>query len=128
MENNRAETLLMAIQDGNKLESDFWYVDIQCSDLCKSKSLCSSLNENFYCTMGFGNFLTVKVMVKGDIKIKTNNGFVEMISNVLYVHDMKSNFLSAGQLEEKGYVITIKNGTCEIYDPNKIIIATVKKK
>ena len=46
-------------------------------------------------------------MRNGDIEIRTKNGFVETISNVLYVPDLKSNLLSAGQLQEKGYVITI---------------------
>jgi len=46
-------------------------------------------------------------MGKGDIEIRTKNDFVEIISNVLYVPDLKSNLLCVGQLQEKGYVITI---------------------
>lgn len=42
------------------------------------------------------------VMGKGDIKSRTKNGFVEKIANVLYVPNLKSNLLSAGQLQEKG--------------------------
>ena len=60
--------------------------------------LSSSLNEHFHSTVRFGDCSTVKVMGRGDIKIKTNNGFVETISNVLYVPDLKSNLLSVGQL------------------------------
>ena len=41
-------------------------------------------------------------MEKCDIKIKTKNGFVETISNVLYVHKLKSNLISSGKLQEKG--------------------------
>lgn len=63
-------------------------------------------------------------MEKCDIKIRTKNGFVETISNVLYVPDLKSNLLSAGQLQEKGYVITIQGG-CEIYDSVRGAIAVV---
>ena len=65
-------------------------------------------------------------MRKGDIEIRTKNGFVETISNVLYVPDLKSNLLSAGQLQEKGYVITIQKGVCEIYDPTRGAIAIVQ--
>lgn len=32
-------------------------------------------------------------MGKGDIKIKTKNGFVKTISKVLYVPDLKSNLM-----------------------------------
>ena len=65
-------------------------------------------------------------MGKGDVKIKTKNGFVETISNVLYAPDLKSNLLSAGQLQEKGYVITIQKGVCEIYDPVRGAIEIVQ--
>jgi hypothetical protein len=49
----------------------------------------------------------VNAMGKCDIEIRTKNCFVEIISDVLYVPDLKSNLLCAGQLQEKGYVITI---------------------
>ena len=51
---------------------------------------------------------------------------METISNVLYVPDLKSNLLSAGQLQEKGYVITIKHGACESYDSTRGAIAIVQ--
>lgn len=50
---------------------------------------------------------------------------METISNVLYVPDLKSNLLSADQLQEKGYVITISKGACEIMDPVRGSIAVV---
>ena len=51
---------------------------------------------------------------------------METISNVLYVLDLKSNLLSASQLQEKGYVITIKHGACEIYDSTRGVIVVVQ--
>ena len=88
-----------------------------------SKSSFFHPNEDLHSTVHFGDDSTVKVMGKCDIKIGTKNGFVETISNVLYVPDLKSNLLSAGQLQEKGYIITIKNGVCEIYDSVRGAIA-----
>ncbi|XP_061338299.1 uncharacterized protein LOC133285140 [Gastrolobium bilobum] len=121
------ETLLMVAKDEKQIEPDVWYVDTGCSNhMSGSKSSFSHLNENFQSTVSFGDHSTVKVMGKGDIKIKTKNGFVETISNVLYVPDLKSNLLSAGQLQEKGYVITIKNGVCEIYDSVRGAIVVIQ--
>nr|CAN76821.1 hypothetical protein VITISV_017285 [Vitis vinifera] len=80
----------------------------------------------FHSTVSFGDCSTVNVMGKGDINIRTKNGFVETISNVFYVPDLKSNLLSAGQLQEKGYIITIQKGACEIYDPSRGAIAVVQ--
>ncbi|KAF2290491.1 hypothetical protein GH714_014094 [Hevea brasiliensis] len=93
--------------------------------MCGSKSFFSHLNEDFHSTVRFGDCSTVNVLGKGDVKIRTKNGFVETIANVLYVPNLKSNLLSAGQLQEKGYVITFKNGACEIYDPKRGAIAIV---
>ena len=45
---------------------------------------------------------------------------------MLYVTDLKSNLLSAGQLQEKGYEIFINKGTCEIFDPIRGAIAIIK--
>ena len=82
-----------------------------------SKSSFFHLNEDFHSTVSFGDSSSIKVKGKGDIKIKTRNGFAETISNVLYVPDLKSNLLSVGQLQEKGYEIFISKGTCEIFYP-----------
>jgi hypothetical protein len=86
---------------------------------CGCKSSFSYLDEDFHSIVSFGDCFTVNAMRKGDIEMRTKNGFVETISDVLYVPDLKSNLLSAGQLQENGYVITIQNGVCEIQDPSK---------
>ena len=94
--------------------------------MCGTKSSFCSLNEGFRSTVSFGDCSTVRVMEKGDINIRTKNGFVETISNVFYVPDLKSNLLSAGQLQEKNYIITIQKGACEIYDPSRGAITVVQ--
>ncbi|KAF2287587.1 hypothetical protein GH714_001413 [Hevea brasiliensis] len=80
---------------------------------CGSKSSFSFLNKDFHSIVSFGDCSTVNVLGKGDIEIRTKNGLIEKISNVLYVPNLKSNLLSAGQLQEKGYIITIQKDACE---------------
>ncbi|KAL6322933.1 hypothetical protein AAG906_022771 [Vitis piasezkii] len=122
-EKKEVETLLMAAQVNEQPQAEVWYVDTGCSNhMCGSKSSFCFLNEGFRSTVSFGDCSTVNVMGKGDINIRTKNGFVETISNVFYVPDLKSNLLSAGQLQEKGYIITIQKGACEIYDPSRCAI------
>jgi hypothetical protein len=127
IEKKEVETLLMAIEANQEPESDVWYVDTCCSNhMCGCKSSFSYLDEDFHSIVSFGDCSTVNAMRKGDIEIRTKNGFVEIISNVLYVSDLKSNLLSASQLQDNGYVITIQNGVCEIYDPSKGAIIVVQ--
>nr|XP_034931745.1 uncharacterized protein LOC118062152 [Populus alba] len=121
VENKEEETLLMAFHTKNNIsEPDVWYLDTGCSNhMCGSKSFFSNLNEEFHTTVSFGDHSKVDVMGKGDIQIRTKKNTIETISNVFYIPDLKSNLLSLGQLQKKGYVTTIKNGVCEIYDPTR---------
>ena len=102
-------------------------MDTGCGNhMCGSKSSFCSPNEGFHSTVSFGDSSTVIVMGKGDINIRTKNGFVETISNVFYVPDLKCNFLSVVQLQEKGCIITIQKGACEIYNPSSSAIVVVQ--
>lgn len=117
----------MAYHVNEEPQSDVWYMDIGCNNqMCGSKSSFSYLDEDFHSTMSFGDYSTVKVIGKGDINIRTKNGFEETISNFFYVPDVKSNFLSDGQLQENGYVITIQKSVCEIYDRSRGAIDVVQ--
>ncbi|TXG69126.1 hypothetical protein EZV62_004061 [Acer yangbiense] len=127
VEKTELETLLMTYHVKKEPEPDVWYVDIGYSNhMCGSKSSFSSLIEGFHTTVSFGDCSTVNVMGKGDIQIKTKNGLQKQSPMFFYVPDLKSNLLSAGQLQEKGYIITIQNGACEIYDPSRGSIAVVQ--
>ncbi|PON46342.1 hypothetical protein PanWU01x14_252290 [Parasponia andersonii] len=125
MENKEDETLLMMVHDNkNKLEVDIWYLDIGYSNhIYGSKSFFSYLNEDYRTTVSFGDHSKINVMRKGDVQIKNNSDSIEIMSNVFYVPDLKSNLLSLGKLQEKGYGDTIKNGICEIYDSKRGLIA-----
>lgn len=48
--------------------------------------------------------------------IQTKQGTTQTISNVLFVPELKTNLLSVGQLQERGYEIIIKDGVCRIKD------------
>ncbi|XP_024984103.1 uncharacterized protein LOC112520030 [Cynara cardunculus var. scolymus] len=126
-ETKESKTLLMVVHEGKKSEPETWFVDTGCSNhMSGSKSSFLNLDESFQSIVSFGDLSTIAVMGKGDINIKTNNGIVETISNVMYVPSLKNNLLSACQLQEKGYVIILDKGVCEIYDPaRRKTIATV---
>lgn len=80
----------------------------------------------FFTTVSFGDKSIVNVMGKGDISIKMLNGFTEIISDVYYAPNLKCNLLSVGQLQETGYELTFRNKICEIYDPKRGAIASIK--
>lgn len=98
----------MVIQVNEESQLDVWYVDTGYNNnMCRSKSSFTYLNDCFHSTMRFGDYSTMNVMRKCDISIRTKNGFLETIANVFCVPDLKINLLSARQLQEKDYIITI---------------------
>ncbi|GMQ00425.1 hypothetical protein CsSME_00047520 [Camellia sinensis var. sinensis] len=93
--------------------------------MCGNKSIFSELDESFHSTVKFGDDSTISVMGKGTIQIQTSKSAKQTISNVFYVPGLKTNLLSVGQLQEKGYQIIIKEGTCRIHDPKMGLITQV---
>lgn len=118
----------MAIHDKQEKpqNSCLWYVDTGCSNhMCGNKFSFSYLNEDFHINVPFGDKSIVDVVGKGGISIRTNNSFEETMSHVFFVSALKSNLLSAGQLQGKRYVITVSKSACEIYDPSRGAIPVV---
>lgn len=119
-------TLLMACHNKEEKYNNMWYLDSGCSNhMCGNKSLFSELDESFRDIVKFGDNSTVAVMGKGSVNVHLKNDVVEKICDVFYVPELKSNLISLGQLQEKGYEITIKSGTCIIKDTDRGVISCV---
>ncbi|PRQ55987.1 putative RNA-directed DNA polymerase [Rosa chinensis] len=122
-EEKEEEILLMAYHEGTN--TDVWYLDSGCSNhMCGNKYLFSDYDEFFKDTMKLGNDAKMTVVGKGNIKLKIG-GHVVKICDVFYVPDLKSNLISIGQLQEKGYTIIMRKGCCQIMHPEKGLIAQV---
>nr|XP_015900221.1 uncharacterized protein LOC107433446 [Ziziphus jujuba var. spinosa] len=120
-------SLLMVSHIQEETNENLWYLDIGCSNhMCGVKSAFSDLDESFRNTIKFGDNSTVSVMGKERVSIQTKRNSTLSIPDVLYVPDLKSNLLSVGQLQEKGYEISIKDGICRIQDDNLGLIAHVR--
>lgn len=116
----------MACHRKEESHQNLWYLDTGCSNhVCGDKSAFSDLDETFRNTVKFGNDSTVSVMGKGRVAIQTKESS-HSISNVLFIPELKTNLLSVGQLQEKGYEISIKEGVCRIHDEKLGLIAQVK--
>ncbi|KAF2299921.1 hypothetical protein GH714_005965 [Hevea brasiliensis] len=93
--------------------------------MCGDNSAFSTLDESFRDNVKFRDNSKVSIMGKGKILIETLGNTIQTISNVLFVLDLKTNMLSIGQLQEKGYEISIKGGVCRIHDAKLGLIAQV---
>lgn len=119
-------SLLMACNVAEETRQSMWYLDTGSSNhMCGNKSIFSELDESYRSSVKFGDGSTISVMGKGSVQIQTSKSSHQTISNVFYVPGLKSNLLSVGQLQEKGYEIIIKDGVCRIQDPMKGLITQV---
>ena len=74
--------------------------------MCGRRSLFVELNESVSGNVSFGDDTKISVKGKGNILIRAKDGSHQLISNVYYVPNMKSNILSLGQLLEKAMIFT----------------------
>ncbi|GKV32516.1 hypothetical protein SLEP1_g41114 [Rubroshorea leprosula] len=120
-------SLLMVCHDGERSNKNLWYLDTGCSNhMCGDKAAFSILDESFRDNVKFGDNSKVSVRGRGQVTIQIRGNAAQTISNVLYVQELKTNLLSIGQLQEKGYEIIIKNRVCQIQDSKLGLIAQVK--
>ena len=57
-----------------------------------------------------------------NVTIQGKDGKKAVVKKVLYVPGMKCDLISAGQLIEKGYSVTMENDTLKLYNPEKKLI------
>jgi hypothetical protein len=121
------EMLLMAYLDKDELQSDKWYLDSGCSNhMCENKALFSYLDETYKDTVKLGNNSCISVMGKGNIKFHMKDKTMQIISSVFYIPELKSNLISMGQLQEKGYTIIIQAGYYKIHHLEKGLIVEAR--
>ncbi|GJR34914.1 retrovirus-related pol polyprotein from transposon TNT 1-94 [Tanacetum coccineum] len=100
--------LLMASCEIQTTNKNVWYLDTGCSNhMSGDKTLFSALDESFRDSVWFGNDTKVFVLGKGEATVVMEHNGTHNMSSVLYVPDLKTNLLSIGQLQEKGYEISI---------------------
>ncbi|KAH0748175.1 hypothetical protein KY290_027407 [Solanum tuberosum] len=102
-------SLLMAYTANKKFFTHLWYLDSGCSNhMCGQKEAFSELDESFQDTVRFGDNSMVSAMGKGKVQVSTKNNSFHTIGEVFYVPALKTNLLSAGQLQEKRYDLISK--------------------
>lgn len=62
----------------------------------------------------------------GNTRVKLNNGKTVLFKDVWYVPDMNSNLISAGQLIEKRFSVSMKDTLLQLYGCNQNLIMQSK--
>lgn len=100
------EVLLMATTKEEDDKYDMWYLDTGYSNhMSGNKERFLYLYETMKKSVQFAKDRVVKAGGIDSVKIRSNDGKVSTISDVMYGPTMKSNLITLCQLLEKGYTI-----------------------
>jgi len=126
-EEEEEELLLMARthEEENSVKK-VWFLDSGCSNhMCGHKDWFFDLNEQIRVTVKLGNDSRLITTGKGSVKLEID-GIVQIISDVYYIPDLKSNLLSIGQLQEKGLTVISKGNIWKVYHNERGLILQSK--
>ncbi|XP_075076895.1 uncharacterized protein LOC142163501 [Nicotiana tabacum] len=113
-------------KEKESVEKNKWYLDSGASSyICGKKNLFVELKELNGGPITFGDSSRIQIKGKGTILIRLKDGSHQLISNVLYVPEMKSNILSLGQLLEKNYDIHLKDKKLYMRDEKGRLLSKV---
>jgi hypothetical protein len=73
-----------------------------------------------------GNGIRCKIVGVGSIRIRMFDGIVRELTDVRYVPELKSNFISLGVLDSCGYKYTRQGGALTLLKGNLVVMKATK--
>lgn len=119
--------MLMMVTNHNPKDDERWYIDSgSSSHITGHNNWFVNLDETKKSTVRFADNRVIQAEGIGEVLIKRDDGSSAILSECLYVPNMKSNLISLGQLVEKKFHIDIHNGYLAIFEPvtEKMVIRT----
>ncbi|XP_019459946.1 PREDICTED: uncharacterized protein LOC109359706 [Lupinus angustifolius] len=115
--------LLMMATNNESDNEDKWYIDSGCSNhMTGKRNWLVNFDEQKRCSVRFADSRMIQAEGTCDVLISRKDGRNALISDVLYVPNMKSNLLSIGQLIEKGFSFQMHQGMAKIFDVSSKLI------
>ncbi|XP_019427122.1 PREDICTED: uncharacterized protein LOC109335444 [Lupinus angustifolius] len=115
--------LLMMVTNQVSKNNDIWYIDSGClSHMTGHRDWLVIFDEKKKSNVRFVDNRVIQAEDTGDVLINRKDDKHAMITNVLYVPNMKNNMISMRQLLEKGFSMELLNGSLEISDLKKKLV------
>lgn len=92
------------------------------------KSWFNELKEDRYRHALLGDNFEYEVKGIDMVRLKLNDGFDKLLSNVRYVPQIKNNLILVGMLDGLGYTIKIEEGKMKVYLKVSLILLKVSRR
>nr|ABW74585.1 pol polyprotein [Boechera divaricarpa] len=107
-------------------EEGTWYLDNGASNhMTGVRSYFAELNENIKGKVKFGDGSCVDIGGKGSILFQGKTGEQQLVIDIYYIPDLKSNILSLGQATEFGCDVRIRHDYLTLHDPHGRLLVKV---
>ncbi|XP_076883685.1 uncharacterized protein LOC143532543 [Bidens hawaiensis] len=122
------QNLIPKKYETERVEDDVWYLDNGASNhMTGNRSYFLELNENITGRVKFGDGSFVQIKGKGSILFQGKSCDQDLLTEIYYIPELKSNIISLGQATESGCDIRMKHDLLTMYDENGRLLMKVKR-
>jgi hypothetical protein len=105
-----------------------WVLDTGASNhMTGNKSALTQLNEGMRGTVRFGDGSRVEIEGIGSMVMQDRHNAHKVLTEVYYIPKLRSNIVSLGQLEEKGFEVTLGKGKMCVFDPSGTLLISTPR-
>jgi len=123
IEADSGDDITLSVVSSNKRSKTEWILDTGCTfHMCLYKDLFTTFEPVDCGVVLMGNDAQCKVAGIGTIQIKTNDGVVRTLTNVLYIPDLKQNLISLGTLESLGCKYSAEGGVLKLSKGSLVLL------
>lgn len=84
--------------------------------MTRCREALTQFNDTVRGTVKFGDGSDVEIRGLGSMVIQGRQQQHKVLTDIYYIPKLKSNIVSLGQLEEKGFEVSLKGGRCSVFD------------
>jgi hypothetical protein len=90
-----------------------------------NRAVSAELDENIAGSVRFGDNSVVQIRGRGTVAIAMHGDEHRALTAVYYIPRLKTSIISLGQLDENGYLSSIRGGYMSLWDHNNRLLAKV---
>jgi hypothetical protein len=114
--------ILVDVPDG------VWVLDTDASNhMTETRSTLTQLNDGVRDTVCFGDGSCVEIHGIGSVVMEGRHHEHKVLTNIYYIPKLRSNIVSLGQLEEKGFEVSLKNGKMHVFDQEHSLLISAPR-